>query len=194
MSCQTNFPIQQIVDAVIATIDIEALGGVSDAELTQRVLLLTQSKLDELRQFVVNSGAEKFMVDHDLEGTVLTTILNTGEKVTIDLAPLVDGGSISRVTKGFVRVRGSDGFVVAKSNNIGNVTREATGNYVIDFTLDGVTSTNSVISIAGLNNTANATIRTSMISLTQIRVMINSVSPVAAADGDFSIVLYSSDF
>ena len=89
MSCQINFPVEDVIDAVKAAIDINAMGGVLEAELEQKVLLYIQPKLDALSQRIANIPTEKYVVSQALIGTKLVLTLSDDTIIDTDLSSLL---------------------------------------------------------------------------------------------------------
>ena len=89
MSCHVNFPIEDVVESVKASIDIESMGGVLESELEQKVLLYIQPKLDALSQRIANIPQEKYVVSQELEGTELIMTLSDDTVITTDLSSLL---------------------------------------------------------------------------------------------------------
>lgn len=89
MSCQVNFPVDDVIEAVKAAIDINAMGGVLEAELEQKVLLYIQPKLDALSQRIANIPTEKYVVSQALIGTKLVLTLSDDTIIETDLSSLL---------------------------------------------------------------------------------------------------------
>lgn len=89
MSCQVAFPIDEIVDAVIARLDISTLGGVLESELNQKVLAAVQPKIDAVNKRITNIPTEKFIVSQVLQGNELVITLNDGTTIDTDVSALL---------------------------------------------------------------------------------------------------------
>ena len=89
MSCQVNFPIDDIIEAVKSAIDIKALGGVLESELEQKVVLYTQPKIDALSQRIADIPPEKYVVSQVLTSTTLTLTLSDDSVIETDLSSLL---------------------------------------------------------------------------------------------------------
>ena len=89
MSCQINFPVDDIIEVVKAAIDINAMGGVLEAELEQKVLLYIQPKLDALSQRIANIPTEKYVVAQVLTGTKLVLTFSDDTTIETDLSSLL---------------------------------------------------------------------------------------------------------
>lgn len=88
MSCQVNFPLQDIVMLLREKISPEIIGAVPEEKLEEEVLLFIQPKIDELQEQLTKLPPEVHVVTQVLEGTVLETTLNNGKVLTSDLSPL----------------------------------------------------------------------------------------------------------
>ena len=88
MSCQVNFPLQDIVLLLRDKISPEIIGAVPEEKLEEEVLSFIQPKIDELQAQLTKLPPEVHVVTQVLEGTVLETTLNNGKVLTSDLSPL----------------------------------------------------------------------------------------------------------
>lgn len=89
MSCHVNFPIEDVVESVKASIDIESMGGVLESELEQKILFYIQPKLDALSQRIANIPQEKYVVSQVLEGSELVITLSDDTTIRTDLSGLL---------------------------------------------------------------------------------------------------------
>lgn len=88
MSCQVNFPLQDIVMLLRDKINPEIIGAVPEEKLEEEVLLFVQPKIDELQEQLTKLPPEIHIATQVLEGTVLKTTLNNGTVLSIDFSPL----------------------------------------------------------------------------------------------------------
>ena len=88
MSCQVNFPLQDIVLLLRDKISPETIGAVPEKELEGEVLSFIQPKIDELQAQLNKLPPEVYVVAQALQGSVLETTLNNGKVLTTDLSPL----------------------------------------------------------------------------------------------------------
>lgn len=88
MSCQVNFPLQDIVLLLRDKISPEIIGAVPEEKLEEEVLLFIQPKIDELQEQLSKLPPEVHVVTQILEDTSLKTTLNNGKVLTSDLSPL----------------------------------------------------------------------------------------------------------
>ena len=88
MSCQVNFPLQDIVLLLREKISPEIIGAVPEEKLEEEVLSFIQPKIDELQEQLTKLPPEVHVVTQVLEGTVLETTLNNGKVLSSDLSPL----------------------------------------------------------------------------------------------------------
>lgn len=89
MSCQGNLPIDDIIDAVQAGIDITAIGGVPLDEFEQKVLAVIQPKIDAVTERITDLPAEKFVVSQVLQGSQLIMTLSDGSTIDTDVSALL---------------------------------------------------------------------------------------------------------
>ena len=89
MSCQGNLPIDDIIDAVQAGLDITAIGGVPEAEFAQKVLAIVQPKIDAINNRITDLPAEKFVVSQVLQGNKLIMTLSDGSTIDTDVSALL---------------------------------------------------------------------------------------------------------
>ena len=89
MSCRGNLPIDDIIDAVQASIDVTAIGGVLETELEQKVLAIIQPKLDAITERITDLPAEKFVVSQVLQGNKLIMTLSDGSTIDTDVSALL---------------------------------------------------------------------------------------------------------
>ena len=89
MSCQGNLPIDDIIDAVQASIDVTAIGGVLETELKQKVLAIIQPKIDAINNRITDLPAEKFVVSQVLQGNKLIMTLSDGSIIDTDVSALL---------------------------------------------------------------------------------------------------------
>ena len=89
MSCQGNLPIDDIIDAVQASIDITAIGGVPMDEFEQKVLVIIQPKIDAITERITALPAEKFVVSQILQGNKLIMTLSDGSIIDTDVSALL---------------------------------------------------------------------------------------------------------
>ena len=89
MSCRGNLPIDDIIDAVQAGIDITAIGGVPTDEFEQKVLAVIQPKIDAINNRVTDLPAEKFVVSQVLQGNKLIMTLSDGSTIDTDVSALL---------------------------------------------------------------------------------------------------------
>ena len=88
MSCQVNFPLQDIVLLLRDKISPEIIGAVPEEKLEEEVLLFIQPKIDELQEQLNKLPPEVHISTQVLQGTALETTLNNGVVFTVDLSPL----------------------------------------------------------------------------------------------------------
>ena len=88
MSCQVNFPLQDIVLLLRDKISPEIIGAVPEEELEGEVLSFIQPKIDELQAQLTKLPHEVYVVAQALQASVLETTLNNGKVLTTDLSPL----------------------------------------------------------------------------------------------------------
>ena len=88
MSCQVNFPLQDIVLLLREKISPEIIGAVPEEKLEEEVLVFIQPKLDELQEQLSKLPPEVHIVTQILEDTSLKTTLNNGKVLTSDFSPL----------------------------------------------------------------------------------------------------------
>ena len=89
MSCQGNLPIDDIIDAVQAGIDITAIGGVPTDEFEQKVLAIIQPKIDAITERITALPTEKFVVSQVLRGNKLIMTLSDGSTIDTDVSALL---------------------------------------------------------------------------------------------------------
>ena len=89
MSCQGNLPIDDIIDAVQASIDVTAIGGVLETELEQKVLAIIQPKIDAITERITALPTEKFVVSQVLQGNKLIMTLSDGSTIDTDVSALL---------------------------------------------------------------------------------------------------------
>ena len=89
MGCNTNFPIEQVVEVVKSSINISELGGVLESELEQKILLYTQRKFDAIQERINNMPTEKFVVSQELIGNELVLKLSDETELKTDLSSLL---------------------------------------------------------------------------------------------------------
>ena len=89
MSCQGNLPIDDIIDAVQAGIDITAIGGVPTDEFEQKVLAIIQPKIDAITERITALPLEKFVVSQVLQGNKLIMTLSDGSTIDTDVSALL---------------------------------------------------------------------------------------------------------
>ena len=89
MSCHGNIPINDIIDAVQAGIDITAIGGVPADEFKQKVLAIIQPKIDAVTERITDLPAEKFVVSQVLQGNKLIMTLSDGSTIDTDVSALL---------------------------------------------------------------------------------------------------------
>ena len=89
MSCRGNLPIDDIIDAVQASIDVTAIGGVLEIELEQKVLAILQPKIDAVTERITDLPAEKFVVSQVLQGNKLIMTLSDGSTIDTDVSALL---------------------------------------------------------------------------------------------------------
>ena len=89
MSCQGNLPIDDIIEAVQAGIDITAIGGVPVDEFEQKVLAIVQPKIDAINNRITDLPAEKFVVSQVLQGNKLIMTLSDGSTIDTDVSALL---------------------------------------------------------------------------------------------------------
>lgn len=89
MSCRGNLPIDDIIDAVQAGIDITAIGGVPMDEFEQKVLAIIQPKIDAITERITALPPEKFVVSQVLQGNKLIMTLSDGSAVDTDVSALL---------------------------------------------------------------------------------------------------------
>ena len=88
MSCQVNFPLQDIVMLLRDKINPEIIGAVPEEKLEEEVLLFIQPKIDELQEQLSKLPPEVHVVTQALQGSVLETTLSDGKVLTSDFSPL----------------------------------------------------------------------------------------------------------
>ena len=88
MSCQVNFPLQDIVLLLREKISPEIIGAVPEEKLEEEVLVFIQPKIDELQEQLSKLPPEVHVVTQALQGSELRTTLNNGRVLTTDLSPL----------------------------------------------------------------------------------------------------------
>ena len=112
MSCQVNFPLQDIVLLLREKISPEIIGAVSEEKLEEEVLLFIQPKIDELQEQLTKLPPEVHVVTQSLQEYVLETTLNNGKVLTSDLAPLFVkfDGLVSLYEKNVVAGAGTKGW------------------------------------------------------------------------------------
>lgn len=89
MSCQANFPIQDIVLLLRDQINPEIIGAVPEDKLEEEVLLFLQPKLDLLQQQLDQIPDEVHVVSQNLDGNVLETTLSNGQILTTDFTSII---------------------------------------------------------------------------------------------------------
>lgn len=89
MSCRGNLPIDDIIDAVQASLDITAIGGVPVDEFEQKVLAVIQPKIDAITERITDLPAEKFVVSQVLQGNKLIMTLSDGSTIDTDVSALL---------------------------------------------------------------------------------------------------------
>lgn len=89
MSCQVNFPIDDVADAVITKLNITMLGGVLESELEQKVLAIVQPKLDAITERIMDLPAEKFVASQVLQGNKLIMTLSDDSTIDTDVSALL---------------------------------------------------------------------------------------------------------
>lgn len=89
MSCRGNLPIDDIIDAVQASIDITAIGGVLETELEQKVLAILQPKIDAITERITDLPVEKFVVSQVLQGNKLIMTLSDESTIDTDVSALL---------------------------------------------------------------------------------------------------------
>lgn len=89
MGCQGKLPIDDIIDAVQASIDITAIGGVPEAEFEQKVLAVIQPKIDAVTERITDLPAEKFVVSQVLQDNKLIMTLSDGSTIDTDVSALL---------------------------------------------------------------------------------------------------------
>ena len=89
MSCRGNLPIDDIIDAVQASLDITAIGGVPVDEFEQKVLAVIQPKIDAITERITALPAEKFVVSQVLQGNKLIMTLSDGSTIDTDVSALL---------------------------------------------------------------------------------------------------------
>lgn len=89
MSCRGNLPIDDIIDAVQASLDITAIGGVPADEFEQKVLAIIQPKIDAITERITALPAEKFVVSQVLQGNKLIMTLSDGSIIDTDVSALL---------------------------------------------------------------------------------------------------------
>ena len=89
MSCRGNLPIDDIIDAVQAGIDITAIGGVPTDEFEQKVLAIIQPKIDAITERITALPTEKFVVSQVLQGNKLIMTLSDGSTIDTDVSALL---------------------------------------------------------------------------------------------------------
>lgn len=90
MSCQVNFPLQDIVLLLRDKISPEIIGAVPEEKLEEEVLSFIQPKIDELQEQLSKLPPEVHVVTQVLEDTSLKTTLNNGKVLTSDFSILFD--------------------------------------------------------------------------------------------------------
>jgi len=112
MSCQVNFPLQDIVLLLREKISPEIIGAVSEEKLEEEVLVFIQPKLDELQEQLSKLPPEVHIVTQILEDTSLKTTLNNGKVLTSDFSPLFDryDGLLSLYNKNVEAGAGANGW------------------------------------------------------------------------------------
>lgn len=90
MSCQVNFPLQDIVLLLREKISPEIIGAVPEEKLEEEVLSFIQPKIDELQEQLSKLPPEVHVVTQVLEDTSLKTTLNNRKVLTSDFFPLFD--------------------------------------------------------------------------------------------------------
>lgn len=89
MSCRGNLPIDDIIDAVQAGIDINSIGGVPADEFEQKVLAIVQPKLDAITERITSLPTEKFVVSQVLQGNKLIMTLSDDSTIDTDVSALL---------------------------------------------------------------------------------------------------------
>ena len=89
MSCRGSLPINDIIDAVQAGIDITAIGGLPVEEFEQKVLAIVQPKIDAITERITDLPAEKFVVSQVLQGNKLIMTLSDGSTIDTDVSALL---------------------------------------------------------------------------------------------------------
>lgn len=112
MSCQVNFPLQDIVILLREKINPEIIGAVPEEKLEEEVLAFIQPKIDELQEQLTKLPPEIHVATQVLEGTVLKTTLNNGKVLSIDFSPLFSrfDGLLSLYDKNVAAGGGTDGW------------------------------------------------------------------------------------
>lgn len=112
MSCQVNFPLQDIVLLLREKISPEIIGAVPEEKLEEEVLLFIQPKIDELQEQLTQLPPEVHVVSQVLEDTSLKTTLNNGKVLTSDFSPLFDryDGLLSLYNKNVEAGAGANGW------------------------------------------------------------------------------------
>lgn len=142
MSCQVNFPLQDIVLLLREKINPEIIGAVPEEKLEEEVLVFIQPKIDELQEQLNKLPPEVHISTQVLQGTALETTLNSGVVLTTDLSPLFTEVYNTLVLKADVAyVDGKDGdlsallttdktSLVKAINEVYDKTKKATEFYV----------------------------------------------------------------
>ena len=130
MSCQVNFPLQDIVLLLRDKISPEIIGAVPEEKLEEEVLLFIQPKIDELQEQLTKLPPEVHVVTQVLEGSVLETTLNNGKVLTSDLSPLFTkfDGLLSLYDKNVAAGAGAKGWTDLLIINENGVTQQAINN------------------------------------------------------------------
>ena len=113
MSCQVNFPLQDIVLLLRDKISPEIIGAVPEEKLEEEVLSFIQPKIDELQEQLSKLPPEVHVVTQVLQDSELKTTLNNGTVLKVDLRPLFDeiGGLVRLYDKNVEAGGGDDGWV-----------------------------------------------------------------------------------
>lgn len=113
MSCQVNFPLQDIVLLLREKISPEIIGAVPEEKLEEEVLVFIQPKLDELQEQLSKLPPEVHIVTQILEDTSLKTTLNNGKVLTSDFSPLFAryDGLLSLYNKNVKAGAGANGWI-----------------------------------------------------------------------------------
>lgn len=112
MSCQVNFPLQDIVLLLREKISPEIIGAVPEEKLEEEVLSFIQPKIDELQEQLTKLPPEVHVVTQSLQGSVLEITLNNGKVLSSDLSPLFTkfNGLLSLYEKNVAAGAGANGW------------------------------------------------------------------------------------